>query len=140
MIIVDEFEEIVKRHFNYLVHDFGFSYRGTTSQPYSYHVKYIKDKRLVRIDLAYRHNFIEVNIFDKIDKIEPTTQNFDYSVGLRHLMYKKKMGLEFGKEYEAMMPSRIGLEKSVVILSQLFKTYASEILRFKKWVSANDCK
>lgn len=140
MISIEEFELTVKKYFNYLIEDFGFVYKGATSQPYSYYVKYTKETRLVRIDLAYRHDFIEVNIFDKIDKVEPTTQNFKYSVSLSSLMYKNSPSLEFGKKYEALMPNRIGLEKSVEILSQFLIKYAKEILHFKTWISTNDCK
>ena len=140
MILVDEFEIIVRKYFDYLIDDFGFSYKGITSQPYTYHVLYIKDNRLVRIDLAYRHDFIDINIFNKVNEVLPTTQNFDYSVNLASLIYKEKPRLEFGKEYESMMPHAIGLEKSVETLSQLFKKYADSILRFKTWISRNDCK
>jgi len=135
MIELEEFDKLVRKHFHFLETDFGYECKGSENIPFMFFVKYVKDFMMVSVGLAYRHDYIEVYIFDKIHLYTPTTQNYKHSVNIFQLVrIKKGKATLTDEEAENLMPSTISYDESLERFAILLKEYGKEVLTGKKWI------
>ena len=129
MIVFDEFINTTRKYFDFLEHDHGYVFQNSDTVPFIHYIDYRKENTIVRISLGYRHDYLEVYIFFKVNKFQPNTQDLKHSESLLDLIYKKK-GRSFNHEtdYDLYMPSKIGLINSLDKVADLFKVYASKVL------------
>lgn len=133
MITLVEFDSLVQKYFSFLETSFDFVYDGCEDLPFMYYIRYIKKKLLVRIGLAYRHENIEVFIFENPRLHPPTSQDNKHSISLPELIYKKnKKAFLNDAEYEKLMPLEIGYNKSLEKISSLLSEYGRDILLSNK--------
>lgn len=135
MTTMEIFSQSVRLHFTYLESEYGFVFQSKESLPFMHYIKYTKSDLMVRIGLAYRHDYIEIFIFNDIYKTEPSSQNIKHSLALTQLIrHANKTYFKDEEEYEKLMPMKVGLELSLTLLASLLKNYGDDILRGEKWI------
>ncbi|RTY85983.1 hypothetical protein [Flavobacterium sp. GT3R68] len=130
MISNDNFLHVVKTSFTFLENDFGFKYHGFEEKARLIKINYLKKELLVSIIYNRPNNYIEVNVYNYISKVEPGKYDWKYSVGLEHIIKK-----ETGVYYDFDSIKSEDLNTKIEVNSMLLKKYGLNILSGAEWYS-----
>ena len=132
MIHLNTMEQLVRKYFQYLVKEFGFTESGSNTEPFEHTIMYTKLNLIVEIIYGYRNEYIDLRISNKNFSIQRDSYKF---IDLTWIMRRNKPDFNLDKNYSDLMPSKVPLEESLKILSDLFKIYAASILNNNEWYS-----
>ena len=129
---LEKFEELVLANFNDVIKAEGFTQHTSNASQYKYYVYFKKKGMFVSVEYSLRNDYIDVNIFRDPEKYGVAPINLKETTSLSALMVYNNY---LHTDYLDIMPSSIGIENSLKILSDKFREFAMKIIRGEEWIS-----
>ena len=134
MVEIEDIDMLVRKYFKYLIDEFNFVECGSDLVLFVHSIKYCKANLIVEVRYAYRNEFIEPRIYNKNFLLR---EGVFKDINLPWILIKNNPSYDY-KDYIKLMPSEIGLQKSMENIASLFKDQASKFLQGKEWSSWDD--
>lgn len=134
MVDLESFKEKIRLHFDKYLLNYSYSFLMAETISTMHFVNYVNANRIISIQLAYRHNYIDVRFYYEIvnySKIIDSSSNDYISLPLL-IKYEKNETYNYELDYNNFMPSQMGLDSSIEKLKELLELYGKKVLEGQK--------
>ena len=134
MIFEEFLARAIHQYFDSILSKYGYSYSGNKETQRDIYYFFRRPDRMVEIHYNYPNNYIDIFFYKETDITKLIGADL---ISLSHIMRNKNPNYNY-PDYNAIMPDKIPLEKSLETLSDLLKEYASTYLDGTEWKTWQD--
>ena|SRR5258705_4527173 len=129
MIFEEFLSRTIHQYFDSIFKRYEYSYSGNEESERDISYFFARLDRMVRIHYNYPNNYLDIFFYRETDIAKYVSLGYN---SLAYIM-KDKNPMYTYLDYDAIMPDKIPLEKSLETLSELLEQYATTYLDGTEW-------